>query len=265
MRLVSAPDSYRSDPTSLAARFANDVREAVRDMRAYGIKPAGLLLDTIFSSDGVFTEPPGFLRAAVDVFREAGGIFIADEVQAGFGRTGSAMWGFARHGIVPDIVTMGKPMGNGHPVAGLVAKPAIDKTFGEASRYFNTFGGNTVSCAVGMAVLDVIENEKLRENAHSVGAHFKEKLLELAQTFELIGDVRGAGLFLGVQLVSDRASRKPAARQTAAVVNAMRERRVLISATGPGANVLKIRPPLIFSRANVDLFVDTLRASLESV
>ncbi|MCZ0733513.1 aspartate aminotransferase family protein [Phreatobacter sp. AB_2022a] len=255
VRTVPAPDLYRSGGADVAETFARNVKAAIADMQARGIKPAALLVDTIFSSDGVFSDPAGFLQPAVAAIREAGGLFIADEVQPGFGRTGAGLWGFGRHGLVPDMVTMGKPMGNGHPVAAMVAKPEILQTFGEKTRYFNTFGGNPVSCAVGMAVLDVIEGEGLVANAATVGAHLMAGLKELAGRHALIGDVRGAGLFVGAELVTDRDTKAPATAETAALVNGLREKRVLISAAGPAANVLKIRPPLVFSRDNADLFL----------
>lgn len=255
IRTVPAPDLYRSGGADVGETFARDVKAAIADMNARGIKPAALLVDTIFSSDGVFSDPAGFLKPAAQAIREAGGLFIADEVQPGFGRTGAGLWGFGRHGLIPDMVTMGKPMGNGHPVAAMVAKPEILQAFGEKTRYFNTFGGNPVSCAVGMAVLDVIENEGLVANAAAVGAHLMAGLKELAGRHALIGDVRGAGLFVGAELVTDRDSRAPATAETAALVNGLREKRVLISAAGPAANVLKIRPPLVFSRDNADLFL----------
>jgi 4-aminobutyrate aminotransferase-like enzyme len=256
--LVPAPDAYRNPDRDIGRIFADHVREALAAMRADGVKPAGLLVDTIFSSDGVFADPPGFLREAVEAVREAGGLFIADEVQPGFGRTGHGMWGFQRHGLVPDMVTLGKPMGNGHPMAGMVARPEVLARFGERLRYFNTFGGNPVSAAVGMAVLDVIEREKLIENAATVGAHLRDGLRALAQRHPIIGDVRAAGLFVGAELVRDRATREPATEETARIVNGLRARRVLISAAGPAANVLKIRPPLVFSKENADFFLSAL-------
>jgi 4-aminobutyrate aminotransferase-like enzyme len=167
------------------------------------------------------------------------------------------MWGFQRHGIVPDMVSLGKPMGDGHPMAGLVVKPELVREFGK-SRYFNTFGGNPVSSAVGMAVLEVIENEGLMANALAVGGHLRDGLRQLADRQSLIGDVRGAGLFIGVELVRDRVSQRPATESTARVVNGLREKRVLISSAGPHANVLKIRPPLPFSKDNADLFLSTM-------
>jgi 4-aminobutyrate aminotransferase-like enzyme len=201
----------------------------------------------------------------VGEIRKAGGLFIADEVQPGFGRTGSGMWGFSRHNVVPDIVTMGKPMGNGHPIAGMVVKPEILDAFGRKSRYFNTFGGNSVSCAVGMAVLDVIEGEGLISNAETVGSYLKNGLRTLAQRHELIGDVRGAGLFIGVELVADRVTRRPATAETLRVVNELREKRVLISACGPFGNVLKIRPPLVFKPEHVDLFLAAMDEVLSRI
>ena len=263
VRTVPAPDSYRNDGRDVGAVFAGHVRDAIAHMHANGIKPAALLVDTIFSSDGVFADPPGFLCAAVDAVREAGAIFIADEVQPGFGRTGDGMWGFQRHGVVPDIVTLGKPMGNGHPMAGMVAREEVLAEFGQRLRYFNTFGGNPVSAAVGMAVLDVIERENIMENARAVGAYLRDGLEALAQSHSIIGEVRGAGLFVGMELVRDRATKEPAADETAAIVNGLRERRILISAAGPAANVLKIRPPLVFSKDNADLFLTALDETLQ--
>jgi 4-aminobutyrate aminotransferase-like enzyme len=168
------------------------------------------------------------------------------------------MWGFQRHGVEPDIVTMGKPMGNGHPIAGLAIRPELLERFGGTVRYFNTFGGNPVSAAAGLAVLEVLRDEKLPANAAAVGAHLLASLAELAKRHELIGDVRGVGLSIGAELVRDRATREPATMETARVVNALRERRVLISASGPGANILKIRPPLCLTRDQAELFITAL-------
>ncbi len=265
VRTIPAPDLYRSGGRDVAETFAGHVRAAIADMQAKGIKPAALLVDTIFSSDGVFSDPAGFLKPAVAAIREAGGLFIADEVQPGFGRTGAGMWGFERHGLVPDMVTMGKPMGNGHPVAGMVARPEILETFGQRTRYFNTFGGNPVSCAVGMAVLDVIEDQGLVANAKTVGARLMDGLSQLAKRHELIGDVRGAGLFVGAELVTNRETRQPATLETARLVNGLRDKRVLISAAGPAANVLKIRPPMVFSLDNADLFLTAVDEVLSDI
>ncbi len=253
VRTVPAPKSSGN----VGADFAAGVTAAFDDLRAHGVKPAALLVDTLFSSDGLFPDPPGFLAAAADAARAAGALFIADEVQAGFGRSGTHFFGFARHGVTPDIVTMGKPMGAGHPLAGLASKPEIIEVFGETSRYFNTFGGNQVSCAAGMAVLDVIESEGLMQNAARVGAILCHELEDAAAKSDALGDVRAAGLFLAVDVTD--------AKTAVAIVNGMRARRVLISATGPGANVLKIRPPLVFSEQNAAQFMDVLKGVLRSI
>lgn len=234
--------------------FADGVSAALEDMRRASVKPAALLVDTVFASDGVFAHPPGFLGEAVERVRAAGAVFIADEVQAGFARLGDAFFGFERHGLTPDLVTMGKPMGAGHPLSALAGKPEVLEKFGHMSRYFNTFGGNPVSCAAGMAVLDVIEGEDLMGNARRVGVLLKNALLELAARYRAIADVRGVGLFIGAEMENERIA--------ARIVNGLRERRILISATGPGANILKIRPPLVFSEANLDQFISALGAEL---
>ncbi|WP_338699292.1 aspartate aminotransferase family protein [Bradyrhizobium sp. 26S5] len=256
VRLVPAPQSA-GDATGEI--FSGHVRAAFDDMKRSGIRPAALLVDTIFSSDGVFADPPSFLAPAVEATHAAGALFIADEVQPGFGRCGHGLWGFARHGVIPDMVTMGKPMGNGHPVAAMAARPALLREFGARSRYFNTFGGNPVSAAAATAVLDIIQQEGLVENARRTGAYLREKLDALRSRHDLVAEVRGAGLFLGVEL---RRNGAPAGKEAAELVNALRARHVLISAAGPGANVLKIRPPLVFGTEHADLLVDTLNQAL---
>lgn len=261
VRTVPAPDTYRTAFDRVGPTFAEHVKQAIDDLVQHGIRPAALLVDTVFSSDGVYPDPAGFLAPAVDAIRAAGGLFIADEVQAGFARTGDRMWGFQRHGVVPDIVTMGKPMGSGHPIAGLAVRPDVVREFGK-SRYFNTFGGNPVSAAVGTAVLEVIKREGLQENARIVGEYLRNGLRSLARRHPEIGDVRGAGLFIGVELVSDRDTKTPAGKRATQIVNALRDRRILISAAGAGANVLKIRPPLVFSRENADCFIAGLDDAL---
>ncbi len=254
VRTIPAPD-----PTQMAgdlgAAFAANVQAAIDDLQRHGIKPAALIVDTIFSSDGVFADPAGFLAPAVAHIRAAGGVFIADEVQPGFGRTGTHMWGFQRHGLIPDMVSLGKPMGNGYPVAGLVLRPEVIAAFGAKARYFNTFGGNAVAAATAMAVLDVIEEEGLQHNARHVGSYFRDGLLDMAKDHDCLGPLRAAGLFLGQDIVTDAA---PDAAKTSRIVNALRAAHILISATGPRGNVLKIRPPLVFSRDNVDLFLNRL-------
>lgn len=258
VRTIPAPDTYHFDEAEAERRFLEGLSAAILDLQRHGIRPAALIVDTLFTSDGVYPEPVGLLAKAAKLIREAGGLLIADEVQAGFARSGSHFWGFQRHQVVPDIVTMGKPMGNGHPIAGLVAKPEIIDHFGKNVRYFNTFGGNPVSCAAGMAVLNAIKEEGLQENAAQVGAYLKAGFETLAETHALIGDVRGAGLFLGVEMVTDRALKTPAKEQTTWIVNQLRERRILISTIGPDGNMLKVRPQLPFSKANADQLLNTL-------
>ncbi|WP_419759569.1 aspartate aminotransferase family protein [Acidisoma sp.] len=265
VRTVRAPDSYRDNPATMGEEFAARVQAEIADFRRHGVAPAALLFDTVFSSDGLCTHPPGFILPAVAAIRAAGGLFIADEVQPGFARTGSAMWGFQRHRAEPDLVVLGKPMGNGMPVAGVVGRPALFDEFATRTRYFNTFGGNPVSCAAAMAVLDVLRDEALMQNAATVGAYLRAGLIDLARRFEQIGDVRGDGLFIALEFVRDRASQTPDGRLASSVVNAMRRRHVLISASGIHGNSLKIRPPLPFAIEHADLVLDALAASLEEV
>jgi 4-aminobutyrate aminotransferase-like enzyme len=246
-------------PEGIAAGFAEAVTAACTRMADQGIRPAALIVDTIFSSDGVYPDPAGFLAPAAAAIREAGGLFIADEVQPGFARTGSQFWGFQRHGVTPDMVSLGKPMGNGYPMAGLVIQPQVIAEFGAKSRYFNTFGGNAVAAAVGLAVLDVIRDETLQQNAANTGTAFAEGLRSLAAHHETLGETRAAGLFLGQDIVTDGQA-DPA--RAARLVNALRDERILISSTGPKGDSLKIRPPLPFSQANVDQFLTTLEKIL---
>ncbi|WP_281081920.1 aspartate aminotransferase family protein [Variovorax paradoxus] len=262
VRTVPAPQAISAcEPEAVGPAFARGVVDAIADLRRHGIVPAALIVDTIFSSDGVRPDPRGFLQPAADAIRAAGGLFIADEVQAGFGRTGDTLWGFARHGLVPDLVTLGKPMGNGYPIAGVVARADLVDAFAATSRYFNTFGGNAVACATAMAVLGVIEDEGLVENARRVGTLLRQGLQERATRHRLLGDVRGAGLFLGVDVVAP-GSAAPDAAGAQRLVNRLRAHRVLISATGPDGHVLKIRPPIIFSEENAAFFLERFDRAL---
>jgi 4-aminobutyrate aminotransferase-like enzyme len=269
VRTVPVMDPYRDragrSDHELATAYAQDVKRAIDSFSAAGIPFAGLLFCTAFSSEGLPTVPEGFMAKALAHVHAAGGYFIADEVQAGFGRLGSHMWGHQKLGVIPDIVTMGKPMGNGHPLAAVVARRDLVDAFTGRNMYFNTFGGNPVSAAVGTAVLDVIKDEHLLENARNVGNYTLTKLAKLAERHELIGEVRGAGLFFAAELVSDRNAKTPATAQTKRLVNLMRERGVLISRIGMHDNILKIRPPMQFSRQHADLLVDTLDQALASL
>jgi 4-aminobutyrate aminotransferase-like enzyme len=207
---------------------------------------------------GQIVFPRGYLAEAYRHVREAGGVCIADEVQTGFGRLGSHRWGFEAQGVVPDIVVLGKPIGNAFPLAAVVTTPEIAKSFDNGMEFFATFGGNPVACAVGLAVLDVLKDEALQDRAWRVGQHLIAGLRRLQERHPLIGDVRGSGLFLGVELVRDRATLEPAPGEAAYVVERLRERGVLTGTDGPHHNVLKLRPPLVFSEEDADLFLDTL-------
>ena len=246
-------------PGDLAQGFAAAVTTACQTMATQDLKPAALIVDTIFSSDGVLPDPAGFLAPAAAAIRAEGGLFIADEVQPGFGRTGRHMWGFQRHGLIPDMVSLGKPMGNGYPMAGLVVQPDIIAAFGAKARYFNTFGGNAVAAAVGLAVLNVIRDEGLQENAAHVGDTLHQGLASLTTRHTCLGDLRSAGLFTGLDIVTDGT---PDPTQAARIVNGLRDARVLISATGSHGHILKIRPPLVFSTEHVALFLDRLDSVL---
>jgi 4-aminobutyrate aminotransferase-like enzyme len=265
VRRVAAPDSYRIPLENMGRWFADQVAAQIHDLERHGNGLAAFIADSMFSSDGVFSHPVDLLKPVAEVVRKAGGVFIADEVQSGFGRSGEKLWGYQRHGIDPDIVTMGKPMGNGFPVAAVAVAPEVVERFGADMRYFNTFGGNTVAIAAAQAVLDIIRDEGLVDNSLKVGRLLREGLQGLASKYEQIGDVRGSGLYVGVELVSDRAAKTPDAAAAAAVVNGLRERRVLISATGFHANTLKIRPPLVFSPANVDRFLTEIEAVFKTL
>ena len=266
VRTVAVMDPYRDragrSDEALATAYADDVKRAIESFTTAGIPFAGLLFCTSFSSEGLPTLPVGFMAKALAHVHAAGGFFIADEVQSGFGRFGSHMWGYQKLGVVPDVVTLGKPMGNGHPLAGVIARRDLVERFTNQNMYFNTFGGNPVSAAVGMAVLDVLENERLLDNALNVGRYTLDRLAALGDKHLLIGDVRGAGLFFAVELVRDRKSKAPAPEEAKRLINLMRDNGVLISRIGPHDNILKIRPPMPFSRANADMLVDTLDGAL---
>jgi len=256
VRHVPAPDSYRPlGGEAFAAAFAAAVEAAIASLQESPHGFSALIIDPFFANEGFPDLPRGFLDKAVAAVRKAGGLVITDEVQPGFGRTGSDMWGHQRAGIVPDIVTLGKPMANGHPVGGVVANADMLNAFRKAFRYFNTFGGNPVSCAAAMAVLDVIEDEKLVENARDVGEYTRDAFKRLAQKHTIIGDVRGSGLFMGMEFVADRATKEPAVAEASRIVNEMRERGVLMGKIGIHQCATKIRPPMPFSRENADLML----------
>ena len=253
---------YRKDEPAAGERYGAFAAEAVGRIRARGTQPAAFLCESILSSAGQIVLPDGFLAAAYGHVRKAGGVCIADEVQTGFGRVGSHFWAFETQDVVPDIVTLGKPMGNGHPIGAVITTPEIAAAFANGMEYFSTYGGNPVSCAIGLAVLDVIADEGLQRNARTVGQDLLAGLRELSARHPLIGDVRGLGLFLGVELVRDRTTLEPAAEEAGYIASRMREKGVLVSTDGPRHNVLKIKPPLVFTGENAAHLVATLDAAL---
>jgi 4-aminobutyrate aminotransferase-like enzyme len=257
---VPNPDTYRGKHRGedAGAKYAQYVHDALELLKSRGIKPAAFVIDTIISSGGVVAPPASYLSSVANIIRDAGALFVADEVQPGFGRTGLHFWGFEADGVQPDIVTMGKPMGNGHPLSAVVTRCELVDEFSRRGRYFNTFGGNPVSCAAGLAVLDVLESENLQQNALDVGKHIVDGLWQLADIHECIGDVRGSGLFLAVELVSDRDERTPATELTAQVVNGLRDSGVLTGSIGPDDNILKFRSPLVLTSDDADYMLGIL-------
>jgi len=259
---VPLPDDYRGEykrgDAQAGAKYAQQACDAIERAAKDGRKIGAFIAESLPGCGGQIVLPPNFLREVYRHVRAAGGVCIADEVQTGFGRVGSHFWGFETQDIVPDIVTMGKPIGNGHPLAAVVTTAEIAASFANGMEYFNTFGGNPVSCAIGMAVLDVIDDEQLQAHARDVGTHLLNGLDALKTKHPVIGDVRGLGLFLGVEFVRDHETLAPAGEQAAYVVNRMRECGILLSTDGPFHNVIKIKPPLPFSRADADLLIATM-------
>ncbi len=263
IRRVPAPDSLAPLGGSLAAQpaaFAANVAAAITDLEASGHGFAGLMLCPIFANEGLPEVGPGFLDETARVVKAAGGLMLCDEVQPGFGRVGGQWWGHERIGFVPDVVTLGKPMGNGHPVAAVVARPDVMAAFREAFGYFNTFGGNPVSCAAAMAVLDVIEDEGLVDHAADVGGYALGLMQDLRHP--LIAGVRGVGMFFGIELAADGVAATGAART---VVERMRERGILMGRIGRQQHILKLRPPMPFSRGDADHAVGTLAGILRDI
>jgi 4-aminobutyrate aminotransferase-like enzyme len=268
-RKIKIPDPYRDrngqSDSELADEFAGHVAEAIGSLQKSGIKMAALLMDASFANEGLPEPVPGYVAKAVALVRAAGGLLIADEVQCGFGRTGDAMWGYQLGGVVPDFVTMGKPMGNGHPVGGVAANSDLVDRFGLAATYFNTFGGNPVSAAAGMAVLDVIEQENLLANAREIGAYVRAGLERLMARHSIIGNVRGRGLFFGLELVTDRETKSPATAEAKRLANMMRDRGILMSRIGRYDNIMKMRPPMVFKAEHADFLLATLDDALAAL
>jgi 4-aminobutyrate aminotransferase-like enzyme/Ser/Thr protein kinase RdoA (MazF antagonist) len=253
---------YRYGDGDAGKKYAGYILEAVKRIQKTGRRPAAFISESLLGCGGQIVLPPGYLKEAHRIIREAGGIYIADEVQVGFGRAGECFWGFETQGVVPDIVTLGKPIGNGFPLAAVITTPEIADRFAGGMEYFNTYGGNPAACSAGMAVLDVMEREALQKNARLTGTRLKTGLERLKEKYPVIGDVRGMGLFIGVELIRERNSLKPDPARAAYVVERMREEGILISADGPDRNVLKIKPPLVFNAENTAFFLRTLNRIL---
>jgi len=262
VHVVPMPDPYRglyrAPGRDVGLKYAAHVDEAVHAVTTAGARVGAFIAESILSCGGQIVLPEGYLAAAYSAVRAAGGACIADEVQVGFGRVGSHFWAFETQSVVPDIVTMGKPIGNGHPLGAVVTTPEIARAFANGMEYFNTYGGNPVSCAIGTAVLDVIADERLQDRALRVGAYLLSRLRDVQSRHVIVGDVRGLGLFVGVELVRDRATLAPAGEEAGVIANRMRDRGVLVSTDGPFHNVLKIKPPLCFSEQDADLLASTL-------
>jgi len=259
---IPAPDSYRplGNGTNHKSSdiFALELEKSILEFQKDNTNFAGLILCPFFANEGFPKLPKGWLNPVQDIVTKYNGVLIADEVQPGFGRLGSTMWAHDFIGIKPDIVTIGKPMANGHPVGAVITSNKNMETFRNSYRYFNTFGGNPVSCAASLSVLNIIEEEKLMENAQSVGDYAIKGLQDLSKVYEIIGDVRGEGLFFGVELVLDRKLKTPAKDITNKIVNEMKEEGVLLSKLGINYNTLKIRPPMSFSLKNADFLLEKL-------
>ncbi|MEL6969653.1 MAG: aminotransferase class III-fold pyridoxal phosphate-dependent enzyme [Bacteroidota bacterium] len=264
--IVPMPNLYRGqfrDPATAGDAYAKTVGEALKQLQQEGRGPAAFLAESILSCGGQIVLPEGYLKAIYQQVRAAGGLCIADEVQVGFGRVGSHFWGFELQGVVPDIVTMGKPIGNGHPLAAVVTTPKVAEAFANGMEFFNTFGGNPVSAAIGRAVLKVIQEEDLQVNAQQVGQYLRQGLLELQTRHPIIGDVRGPGFFQGIELVKDQTTLEPAAAEASYLANRMRQRGVLMSTDGPLYNVLKIKPPICFGQTQADFLLENLDLVLQ--
>ncbi len=267
VRKLDMPDGYRGryrrSDEAYGERYVEDAKDVIRSLAARGTPVGAVIAEAILSCGGQIVLPPGYLAGLFRAVRAAGGVAIADEVQVGFGRVGSRFWGFDSEDAIPDIVTMGKPFGNGHPLGAVVTTREVARAFQTGMEYFNTFGGNPVSCAAGLAVLDVLEDEHLQENARAMGELLLEGLRSLQSRHRILGDVRGRGLFLGFEMVKDPETLEPAASEASALVNRMKEEGVLLSTDGPLHNVIKIKPPLVFTAKNADFFLTRLEKVLE--
>ncbi|MEL6250362.1 MAG: aminotransferase class III-fold pyridoxal phosphate-dependent enzyme [Bacteroidota bacterium] len=262
IHITPMPDGYRGiygyEDEKAGEKYAAHIQEKIKELQAKGKGLAAFIHESILSCGGQIVLPPNYLKHAYQIVREAGGICIADEVQVGFGRVGDKFWGFELQGVVPDIVSMGKPIGNGHPLGAVVCRPEIAEAFANGMEYFNTFGGNPVSCTIGREVLKIVQEDKLQAHAKKMGNILLKGLRELQRKHPIIGDVRGHGLFLGFEMVKDRESKEPAAAACSYLANRMRERGILMSVDGPLYNVIKIKPPLAFGEKHAAILLENL-------
>lgn len=269
VQVAEMPDLYRGrfryGDGEAGTRYAASIGEIIAALGRSSRAPAAFICESILGTGGQLVLPDGYLRAAYAIIREAGAVAIADEVQIGFGRAGHHMWAFETQSVVPDIVTMGKPIGNGHPIAAVVVRPEIAASFVTGMEYFNTFGGNPVAAAIGLSVLDVIRDERLMQNASATGEILRRGLLNLAREFPVIGDVRNLGLFFGVEFVADRETRAPAAETLARVIETLKERHILTASEGPHRNVLKIKPPMVIGAPDCAFFLGELKSCLAAL
>ncbi len=266
VRTILAPDGYRGlhrhGTPDMGARYAMDAERAIASLAQAGMKPAAVIIDNAFMTNGILEPCPGYVAGVFARVRAAGGLCISDEVQSGFGRMGGHFWGCRHHDVTPDFITIGKPAGNGHPLGVVLTRPEILDHFLTRTAFFSTFGGNNVSCAAGLAVLDEIRDRDLVSNATSTGAHFKAGLMRLKDRYPIIGDVRGTGLAFGVELVLDRETLTPAPVETARLVNLMRDEGVLTGSEGVLGNIVKMRPPLVFTPSDADFALQAMERAL---
>jgi len=264
VHVIPMPDMYRGEHKMADATpeeyYIDLVKKTITKIKKKSQQLAFFIVEPIMGCGGQIIIPSSFMRETFKIVKEAGGLFIVDEVQIGFGRLGSHFWGFEMSGIIPDIITLGKSIGNGHPLSVVITKKNIAQAFNNGMEYFNSFGGNPVSCEVGQAVLDIIKQEELQKNAHETGAYLLDGLKGIQNKYNIIGDVRGRGLFIGIELIKNFDKMVPAPDETELVVNQMKQKGILISSDGPDHNVLKIKPPLVFNRNNADYFLESFEA-----
>jgi len=271
VQVVPIPDEYRGRLSNkkhvinAGYEYAQFLDKAIENIHGNGKILSAFICESLLGCGGQMPLPEGYLAEAYQKVHAAGGVCIADEVQVGFGRCGTHMWSFEKQNVVPDIVTLGKPIGNGHPLAAVVTTREIADAFNNGMEYFNTFSANPVSCAIGLSVLEVIEDENLQKNALTIGNYMIQELRKIKPHCHYMGDVRGTGFYIGVEFVIDKKSKVPAADIVDNVVQLLRDKKILLSTDGPDHNVLKIKPPMVFNKTHADLFLSSLVDSLKEL